>query len=59
MKELIKTLKELQQHHEQIRGSIKMGLASHYWNGKADGVKEALEIVKKYSDAVETNIIDQ
>lgn len=46
MEELIKALEELQQHHERMIGVQKMGIASHFWNGRAEGVKDCLKIIK-------------
>ncbi len=47
MDNLVKELKDLKIHHERIQGAQKLGLGSHYWNGRAQGVQDAIELIQK------------
>ena len=46
MDKIIKELEELKLHHERVRGSQKTGLASSFWDGRAQGVADAIAILK-------------
>ena len=45
MDELINILKATRIDYQRKAGSMKMGIASHYWSGKADGIRDAIDIV--------------
>lgn len=47
MDDLIKRLEELKTSYEKMRGSQKMGVASHWWDGRAQGIKDVLELICK------------
>jgi hypothetical protein len=51
MDKIIKELEAMKEHHERISGSLKMGLSSHFWMGKAEGIKEAIEVLRKHTNA--------
>lgn len=47
MKEIIKALEELKIHHERMRGAQKLGVSSHFWNGRVEGINDALKIIRE------------
>ena len=46
MKELLKQLEELKASHELNRGSVKMGIASHWWDGRSQGIQDVIDLLK-------------
>jgi hypothetical protein len=47
MKEILRKLEELKTSHERIRGAQKLGIGSHWWDGRATGVNDAILIIKE------------
>lgn len=47
MEKLIQKLEEMKKNHERIRGSQKMGIGSHWWDGRAQGIQDAIDLIKK------------
>lgn len=52
MKELLKKLeqelKELKLRHERVRGSVPRGPASGWWDGRVQGVEDAIKLLKEF-----------
>ena len=43
---MIDKLESREIEYRRIAGSLK-GIASHYWSGKADGIKDSIQIIKE------------
>jgi hypothetical protein len=46
MEEILKELEILKKKHELFRGTQK-GIGCHFWNGRAEGIQDAIEVIKK------------
>ncbi|MDD5006348.1 MAG: hypothetical protein PHS93_09000 [Candidatus Omnitrophica bacterium] len=46
IKETIKHFEKLQKKTDLVRGSQKMGLASHWWDGRTQGINDCVEYLK-------------
>jgi hypothetical protein len=46
MEEILRELEVLKRKHELFRGTQK-GIGCHFWNGRAEGVQDAIEAIKK------------